>query len=581
LPRRQEPPQPARESNLPCAELPDTKKSNNRCGNTATTGCTEMRGDYFFLILFFFLMFPASQPRPASGNPAPENPTYGDAMIRSTLGEPTNLIPYLSSDASSSEAAGHFYVAPLKYDRNLQVVPWAAENFEILDEGRRLRFTLRKGIFWRDGTELTAADAAFTYAMMTDPKTPTAYAGDFKIIKEFKQLDRYSFEVSYENPFPRSLNTWMGALLPAHALAGQDLRSTPLIRNPPSCGPYFLQEWDPGAKLVMSSNPTYFLGRPYIDRILYRIIPDITTMFMELKSGKLDVMGSLTGLQYTRQTGDEAFKQEFGTWRTLASAYTYMGYNLKSPLFSDVRVRRAMAHAVNKEDIIKTALMGQGEPTIGPYKPDAWAYNHEIKDYAYDPEKALALLEEAGWTKGPDGTLQKEGTAFSFTLLTNQGNEQRIKTAVILQSMLQKLGIDVKIRSVEWAAFIKQFVMPGRFDAVILGWTLPHDPDGYDVWHSTRRDGGLNFVGYADAEADACLEAARSTLDQTVRKKNYDRFQEILHRDQPYCFLYVPYDLTAVQRRFRGIDPAPAGVFYNVEQWWVPLDEQRYRISAQ
>jgi peptide/nickel transport system substrate-binding protein len=561
-----------------------------------------MRPEQFFLLcLFFLILLPAAPSRAASVPPAPnapvtENaaaavqesapdapdaPVYGDAMISGMIGEPSNLIPYLSSDTSSSEVSGHFYVAPLKYDRDLRVIPWAAERFEILDEGRRLRFTLKKGILWQDGTELTAADAAFTYALMIDPKTPTAYAGDFKIIKEFKQLDRYSFEVSYEKPFPRSLNTWMGALLPAHALAGQDLRSTPLIRNPLSCGLYTLREWDPGAKLVLSANPTYFLGRPYIDRVLYRIIPDSTTMFLELKAGKLDVMGSLTGLQYTRRTGDEAFRREFDVLRTLASAYTYMGYNLKSPLFADVRVRRALAHAVNKRDIIKTALMGQGEPTVGPFKPDAWAYNHAVEDYPYDPQKALDLLAEAGWRKGPDGTLRKDGLPFSFTLLTNQGNEQRVKTAVIIRSMLEKLGIEVKIRSVEWAAFLKQFVMPGHFDALILGWTIPQDPDGYDVWHSSRRNGGLNFVGYADPEADACLEAARSTLDQAVRKKYYDRFQEILHRDQPYCFLYVPYELTAVQRRFRGLDPAPAGVFHNAEQWWVPLDEQRYKVSPQ
>jgi peptide/nickel transport system substrate-binding protein len=544
-------------------------------------GMRPMRAERFFLLCLFFLMSAAAQPRAVSASPAADAPVYGDAMLRGMLGEPSNLIPYLSSDSASSEVYGNFFVAPLKYDRDLQVVPWAAERFEILDEGRRLRFTLKKGILWQDGVELTAADAAFTYALMIDPQTPTAYAGDFKIIKEFKQLDRYSFEVSYENPFPRSLNTWMGALLPAHVLSGQNLRASPLIRAPLSCGPYTLREWNPGAKLILAANPMYFPGRPYIDRVLYRIIPDITTMFLELKAGKLDVMSSLTGLQYTRQTGDEAFRREFTVQRTLASAYTYMGYNLKNPLFADVRVRRALAHAVDKRAVVKTALMGQGEPTVGPYKPDAWAYNHAVEDYPYDPQKALNLLAEAGWRKGPDGALRKDGMPFSFTLLTNQGNEQRVKTAVIIRGMLEKLGIEVKIRSVEWAAFLKQFVMPGRFDAVILGWTLPQDPDGYDVWHSSRRNGGLNFVGYADTEADACLEAARSTLDRAERKKYYDRFQEILHRDQPYCFLYVPYELTAVQRRFRGIDPAPAGVFYNVDQWWVPLDEQRYKVSAQ
>ncbi|MDL2315866.1 peptide-binding protein, partial [Desulfovibrio sp. OttesenSCG-928-A18] len=118
-------------------------------------------------------------------------------------------------------------------------------------------------------------------------------------------------------------------------------------------------------------------------------------------------------------------------------------------------------------------------------------------------------------------------------------------------------------------------------DAVVLAWTQPHDPDGYDVWHSSRRGVGLNVVGFADDEADACLEAGRSTLDRALRKKAYDRFQEILHREQPYSFLYVPYQLTAVQKRFQGIEPAPLGLTHNSREWWVPLDDQRYRIQAQ
>ncbi len=502
-------------------------------------------------------------------------------MLMGMLGEPANLLPALSSDAPSHEVAGQFFVAPLKYDKNLEVVPWAAEKFEVLEGGLLLRFTLRKGIFWEDGHELTADDVEFTYKMMIDPQTPTAYAGDFKVIKSFVKTGRYSFEVRYENPFPRALNTWMSAIMPKHLLEGQNLRTTPLARKPLGCGPYTLREWQDGASLTLASNPRYFEGRPYIDRLVYRIIPDATTMFLELKAGKLDVLPSLTPQQYLYQTKDKAFTDEFSTWRTLSSSYTYMGYNLKSPLFSDVRVRRALAYAVNTADIIKGALLGQGEPTIGPYKPGTWAYNTHIRPYPYDPQKALSLLAEAGWKQDPEGTLRKKGRPFSFTLLTNQGNDQRIKTAIIIQSQLQSLGIEVKIRTVEWAAFLKQFVNPGYFDAVILGWTITQDPDAFDVWHSSRIGGGLNFIGFANKEVDACLEAARSTFDRETRKREYDRFQEILYEEQPYCFLYVPYSLAAVQRRFRGIDPAPAGIFHNTDKWWVPLDEQRYMITAQ
>jgi peptide/nickel transport system substrate-binding protein len=506
-----------------------------------------------------------------------ERPEYGDILVYGMLGEPSNLLPYLSSDTASGEVAGQFYVAPLKYDKDLQVTAWAAEDYAVLDGGLRLRFTLKKGILWQDGVELTADDAEFTYKVMIDPETPTSYSGDFKAIRSFRRLDRYSFEVEYEKPFPRSLNTWMGSLMPRHVLEGKDLRGVSQARFPLSCGPYLMEEWEAGASLSLAANSGYFEGRPYIDRVLYRIIPDLTTMFLELKAGKIDVMSGMTAQQYLYQTRDPAFAEHYDAYRSLASAYVYMGYNLKSPLFADVRVRRALAHAVNKEAVVKGALLGQGIATIGPYKPDTWAYNTGIEEYPNDPAHAARLLEEAGWRKGGDGMLEKDGRPFSFTLLTNQGNEQRIKTAVIIQSQLRPLGIDVKIRTVEWAALLQQFIRPGYFDAYIMGWTIPHDPDGFDVWHSSRMNGGLNFVSYADAEADACLEAARSTFDQAERKKRYDRFQEILHRDQPYCFLFVPYTLSAVHKRFRGIEPAPAGIFHNTNLWWAPHGEQRYR----
>lgn len=511
---------------------------------------------------------------------AGDAPVAGDTLIYGMLGEPSNLVPYLSSDSASSQVAGNFYVAPLRYDKNLNVEAFAAESYEVLEDGKLLRFTLRKGLRWEDGVELSTDDVDFTYRMMTDPDTPTAYAGDFKIIKELRVLDRYRFEVVYDAPFPRSLSTWMGAILPRHKLEGQDLRGTPLARRPLSCGPYRMENWDAGVRISVTANPDYFEGRPFIDRILYRIIPDATTMFLELKAGKLDVMAGLTPLQYLYQAQTEEFQREYATYKELSSSYTYLGYNLKNPLFADRRVRVALAHAINKEDIIKGALMELGVPTIGPYRPDSWAYNRAIEDYPYDPGKALALLAKAGWTRGGDGLLQKNGTPFSFTLLTNQGNEQRINTALIIQNQLRKVGIEVKIRSVEWAAFLNQFVMPGHFDAVVLAWTQPYDPDGFDIWHSSRAAaGGLNFIGFADAEADALLDAGRRTLDREKRKSLYNRFQEILHREQPYTFLYVPYQLSAIQRRVRGVDPAPAGIFHNTNQWWVPLDEQRHRIA--
>lgn len=531
------------------------------------------------LILFFSVLLFAV---PAHGQESAlsSGPEYGGRLILGSIGEPSNLIPYLSSDAPSHEAASYLYVAPLKYDKDLNVVPWAAETYSVEQGGRKLSFKLHEGIFWQDGVELTAADVEFTYKLMIAETTPTAYAEDFLMIKRFEKTGRYSFEVYYDEPYARALSTWMGAILPKHALEGEDLLNTAYIRDPLSCGSYLLSDWLPGSRLEFRANPRYFMGEPYIDQIISRVIPDVSTMFLELKAGKLDMM-NLSPHQYTRQTKGERWEEQYQKYKYPAFAYTYMGYNLKNPLFSDPRVRRAIAHAIDKKGIVHGVLMGLGEPTIGPYKPGTWAYNSEIKDYTYDPELAANLLAQAGWTqKNSDGILVKEGKPFSFTLMTNQGNEQRIKIATIIQNQLESVGIEVRIRTVEWAAFIEKFINPRNFDAIIMGWTIAQDPDSYDVWHSSKIKGaGLNFISYSNSEVDALLTEGRHLLDPAKRRPIYWRIQEILHEEQPYLFLYVPYALPIIRSDVMGVEPAPAGITYNSDKWWIKGAEKHYGAS--
>lgn len=511
----------------------------------------------------------------------PGQPVPGDMLVIGLLGEPSTMLSFMSMDSASREVATNFYISALRFDKNIEPEPYAAESFEILEDGLLLRFTLRKGILWSDGVELTADDVEFTYKLMIDPKTPTAYGGDFRAVKEFVKTGRYSFDVRYEKPFPRALSTWMSDILPKHALEGQDLRNSPLARKPISAGPYVLEEWVSGTHLKLKANPLYFEGKPYIEQLLYRIIPDATTLFLELKGGAVDILANLTPQQYLYQTKEPVFAKNFNIYQWLGNMYTYVGYNMRSPLFADMRVRKALSYAINKEEVMQGAVMGQGVSTIGPFKPGTWAYNDKITNYAYDPEKALELLAEAGWKRGPDGRLAKDGVPFSFTLITSQGNETRIKSGVLIQHQLKQIGIEVKLRSIEWAAFQKQFLETGFFDAVILAWTLPAEPDCYDVWATASAPGGLNFIGYSNPEVDAILLEARTTFDRDRRKFLYDKFQEILHEEQPYCFLYVPYSTAALERRFKGIVIAPIGIGYESTKWWVPLNEQRYRFETQ
>jgi len=367
------------------------------------------------------------------------------------------------------------------------------------------------------------------------------------------------------------------SILPAHLLEGKDITASPLARHPIGTGPYRFSEWVPGQKVVLESFHGYFEGRPRIDRYVYRIIPDTSTMYMELKAGGIDMM-PLTPVQYRRQTDTAEFRARFNRYRYPASTYVYLGYNLRNPLFADKRVRQALTFAVNKEEIIQGVLLGMGQVAHGPYKPGTWAYNPQVKDIPYNPERARKLLAEAGWKRrNSDGLLVRDGKPFRFTILTNQGNDQRLKTAQIIQQRLRAVGIEVKIRVLEWASFITHFIDKRNFEAVILGWTITPDPDIYDVWSSTKTGPKeLNFIGYKNADVDALIEKGRRTFDIAQRRECYYRIQEILAEEQPYTFLYVPDALPTVSARFRGIRPAPAGISYNFIHWYVPKEEQIY-----
>jgi len=506
-------------------------------------------------------------------------PAYGDAIVEGSIGGVSGFLSAVTTDASSHAAANYVFNGLVRYDRNLKLEGELAESWDVSPDGKKITFHLRKGVTWHDGTPFTSDDVMFTYRRMIDPRTPTAYGEDFKQVKSASAPDPHTFVVEYGRPFAPALASWGMHVLPKHLLSMHpDISKSPLNRKPVGTGPYRFVEWKTGEKVVFDVNSGYFEGTPYIARVITRVIPDQATMFLELKSGGVDIM-NLTPPQYTRQTETAEFRKSFHKYKYTASAYTYLGFRLSHPFFRDVRVRQAIACATDKKALIDGVLLGLGQEATGPYKPGTWAHNPNVKRYPHDPGKAKALLAEAGWRPGKDGTLEKDGRRFEFTVLTNAGNEARAKTAAILQQNLADAGIRMEIRTMEWAAFINEYIDKRKFDAVILGWNTSPDPDQFDIWHSSKTGPKeLNHVGYANAEVDRLLDEGRSTFDLEKRKKAYFRIQEILAEEQPYVFLYVPEALPVVHNRFHGIEPAPAGISYNFVKWYVPKALQKHQI---
>lgn len=517
--------------------------------------------------------------------PAPRanvRPAYGDTLIEALTGNISGLIPNILSDSASFEVGDLLYSGLVTRDRDLNVVGDLAESWTFSRDCRDLTFRLRHGVTWHDGAPFTASDVLFTYETMVDPKTPTAYKEDFRSVERVEVVDPYTVHVRYAKPYAKALQTWGLWMLPRHLLEPYvrqgRLREAPQNwRAPVGTGPYRFQALRSGEKIVLVANPTYFQGRPYISRVVYRIIPSQATIFLELKAKGIDVAG-LTALQFKRQTNYPAFRKAYNKFTYPSNGYTYFGLNLRDPRFADRRVRQAFAYAIDKKALIAGVLLGYGREATGPYKPGTWVYDPDVKRYPYDMAKARALLAQAGWKdKNPDGLLVKDGRPFTFELLTNQGNEERRKVAEIIQASLRDLGVGVEIRVLEWSSFLKEYIKKRRFEAVILGWGIGLDPDQYDIWHSSKTGPDeLNFTSYANPEVDALLEAGRSTCRQDERKRIYDRLQEVLAEDQPIVFLYFRDSLPVVSSRVYNIVPSANGIQYNFREWFVPKALQRY-----
>ncbi|HEY7654128.1 MAG TPA: peptide-binding protein [Methylomirabilota bacterium] len=516
---------------------------------------------------------------PAAGG----TPAYGDTFIQASIGDIGGLIPSLTSDQSSHEVGSMIYDGLVKLDKDLNTAPAMAQSWTYSRDCLELTFKLRRDVKWHDGRPFTAADVVFTYQAMINPKTPAPFKEGFLLVKDVEAPDPYTVRVRYDKPYARAVETWSTYILPKHLLesfaTAGTLRESPQNSWPVGTGPYRFQEWKPGEKVVLVANPDYYEGRPYLSRVVYRVIPSQATIFLELKAQGVDYVSTLTGIQYARQTEYPAFRKAYHKYRFPGDNYTFLGFNLKDPRFADLRVRQAFAHAINKQELIDGVRLGLATEANGPIRPGTWAYTDKVERYPYDPEKAKALLAEAGWKdRDGDGLVEdREGKPFTLTIRTNQGNDERKKIAEIVQQRLKDIGIQADIQLIEWAAFIKEFVKPRRFEVVVLGLGTGSDPDQFVVWHSSQRGPDqMNRTGYANPEVDALLEAGRQSCVQKERVRYYYRIQEILAHDLPMIFLFNRDSLPVVASRIRGVSPAPAGILYNFDEWYVPKQQQRY-----
>jgi peptide/nickel transport system substrate-binding protein len=532
----------------------------------------------FFLLTLIFISC-SRNPKYTLKKEFTDKPAYGDVLIDSSIGEAAVLNPVLASDSASFNIIGQIFNGLVRYNKDLQLEGDLAEKWLVSVDGKTITFYLRKNVKWQDGVEFTSRDVKFTYDKYMDPSVKTAYKSKFDLVEKIETPDKYTFIVHYKKPYAPALESWGVSIIPSHILEGQDINKTIFNRSPVGTGAYCFKKWKTGQKIELFSNKNYYEGTPYITGYVSLFIPDQSVQFMNLQSGNVDMM-ELTTDQYIKKTSSKDFTDNFNKYQYPAFRFIYIGYNETNPLFTDKRVRQALSYALNRDEIISGVCQGLARKLTGPFIPGSWAYNNEVVGYEYNPDKALKILNDAGWKKGSDSILVKDGKRFSFTLYTNHGNKEREEIAAIAQQQWGKLGIEVKIRVIEWNVFITQYLDKKNFDAVVMGWSLALDPDCYDIWNSAKTgEGEFNFVSYKNSEVDELLEKGRTTFDTAKRASIYKKIHALIAEDAPYTFLYAPYTLMAVHKRVHGIEPAPSGISYNQIKWYVPEEIQKYRIT--
>jgi ABC-type transport system substrate-binding protein len=497
---------------------------------------------------------------------------------------------------SSFDSSRFIQVHPEAFSRNREA--YGKEYLPATEHNPVIVFHLRPGVRFQDGHPVTAKDVRFTYEAIMNPRNLSPRLADYEPVKSVEVADPLTVRITYKYLYSPGLSTWEMGILPQHLLnsealrqeairRGMDpqkftLRDSAFNRRPVGCGPFHFREWKSGQYIILDRFMDYWGGPPNYHHYAFRVISDMLTQEMEFYAGTLDSY-NVPPFQVKRLEKNPEYQHFSG----LSFGYSYIGYNMRREPFKDRRVRTALGMAINVGNIIKYVLYGQGKRITGPFAEQTDYYDRKVKPLPYDPQGALKLLAEAGWTKGPDGWLQKNGKRLQFTLITNQGNNIRKAILAVAQDSWRQIGIDVRTDVLEWAVFIQERVEKHDFDALVLGWMMGIEPDLYQIWYSTQTHvNQLNFVGFKNKEADALIIKIRQEYNHKKQVEYCQELHRIIAEEQPYTFLYVGKWTAILDKRiviqevnskgqviYRRIKPTKTGNYMFYFDKWIKLPQ--------
>ena len=500
----------------------------------------------------------------------------GDTLVVGIFDDVDSLNNLTASTWNASILASLLFLGLTRENADFSHAPSLAESWEFSEDHLELTFHLRDDVYWQDGVKTTAHDVKFTFEKHISPNIGWPTAKWKQYIKECVVLDDDTVKFVFERVYPYQLmDAVVGVILPKHILETvpeEEMVSAAFNRNPVGNGPFRFKEWKAQQYVEIEANEDYFAGRPPLDRIIFKVVPDLENLVIQMKSGEIDFLERASPRFFEELSREEDLEAHI----LPGHSYTYVAWNPRNPIFDSRKVRQALTLAINRQDIVDSILLGFGNVLNGPILPIIWAHNPNLQAFPYDPEKARQYLAEEGWrdTDG-DGWLDKDGQRFSFTLKTNKGNQLRTDAMVLLQDMFKEVGVEVKPNILEWTILVGD-MNTKNFEATMMGWTSGTKMDMTTIWHSESINDKYNFVSYANPEFDRLNDAAMFEMDGEKAKEMWWEAQAVIARDQPYTFLFSRQQLNVVHKRFQNVQMETVAWFYNLDQWWVPKDQQKY-----
>jgi peptide/nickel transport system substrate-binding protein len=483
---------------------------------------------------------------------------FASTLHLATSSNPSRLNPLLATDSASGEITSHLFNSLVKFDKDSSTIVGDLASEFYFENNTTLIFKLKKNVLWHDGVKFSAKDIVFTYNILLSKELISPYSSDFRFVSSVEILDEYRVRVHYTKPYFKALEIWMMGILPEHILKDEkNIMNAKFNKKPIGTGPYKLTRLEYSKDIILSANENYFEGKPKIDRIVYHIIADSTTRFLMLKSKQLDV-GSLDAISYEKKL-DKKFFNTFDIYEKVSRSYTYLGFNLRRKKFQDARVREALSLAISRQELVDILFFKHAKVCSGPFLPTSSAFNKNVKAPTQNLKKAKKLLKEAGYD---------EKNPFEFEIATSNSNSIRPYAVEILQYQLKKIGVKVKLRVMEWQAFLNTVVFPHKFDTILLGWGLSPTPDPYAFWHSDNdKVGGFNLVGYHNKQVDRLIEETQVLVNKEKLSVKFREIFKLVVEDNPYLFLYIPNSISVINKDIKNVTTSPSGIWYNYIVW--------------